>query len=78
MQLLRRISTDVKELNLDSPGGNRCPEVWELDSGDFAVIGSDITEKAKNMLPKESILSDDERIVLVPKEVLRSAKPNIA
>jgi hypothetical protein len=61
----------------DSPGGNRCPEVWELASGDFAVIGQDITAQAKNSLPKEVIVGSEEKIVLLPRKVLQSSKANI-
>lgn len=74
MQLERRISVDWREL---SPGGRRCPEIWELDSGDYAVVGTDVTATAKDMLPDPSLLGDDERIVMIPRAVLASAKPNI-
>jgi hypothetical protein len=74
MRLERRISIDWREL---SPGGRRCPEIWELDSGDYAVVGTDVTASAKGMLPDPSLLGDDESIVVIPRAVLESAKPKI-
>jgi len=35
-------------------GGHRCPDILELDAGDFAVIGADITEIAIDKLPPGS------------------------
>jgi len=76
VKFVRRVTEPVQRL-LDSPGGSRCPEVWEMDSGDFAVIGADITDEAKKILPPEVELGIEERIVMIPRAVLNSLKPNI-
>lgn len=55
----------------------RCPDLWELTTGDFAVIGRDITSEVSSNLPPDVILGVEERIVVLPREVLRSAKANI-
>jgi hypothetical protein len=54
-----------------------CPDVFELDTGDFAIIGIDITDKAKAHLPSNVSCGPDERIVLVPRKTLVLAKPDI-
>lgn len=69
-----RLSTDNRLL---SQGGKRCPEVWLLENGDYAIIGKDITDHVRDALPSEVELGDDERIVVLPQDVLRSAKPRI-
>jgi hypothetical protein len=77
MKFIKRLSLDPRRLGSLSPGGNRCPGIWELDTGNFAVIGEDITKKVKKELPSEIMLGQEERIILLPREVLQSAKPNI-
>lgn len=54
-----------------------CPDVFELESGDFAVIGIDITATTVQHLPPSAGCGPDERIVLVPRKTLVLAKPDI-
>jgi hypothetical protein len=54
-----------------------CPDIWELDNGDFAVIGTDITALATAKLPSTAGCAPDERIVRLPRNLLVSAKPYI-
>ncbi len=54
-----------------------CPDIFELDSGDFAIIGSDITELASPQLPKDASCGPDERIVGIPRKTLVLAKRDI-
>jgi len=42
-----------------------CPDIFELESGDFAVIGIDITAGAVPKLPPSAGCGPDERIVLI-------------
>jgi hypothetical protein len=53
-----------------------CPDIWELDGGDFAVIGTDITSAA-DRLPPSAGCGPDERIVRIPRKTLILAKPDI-
>ena len=53
-----------------------CPDIWELDNGDFAVIGADITEHA-DKLPATAGCSPSERMVRIPRRLLVLAKPHI-
>lgn len=58
---------------LMSKGGLRCPDVLRLENGDFLVIGQEITDTSDYILPKEVSCDINEKIVLVPKEVMLSA-----
>ncbi len=60
-----------------SRGGNRCPDIWELEDGNIIVIGEDITDKVENHLPSDVLLGAEERIVLIPRHVLVSTKKRI-
>jgi hypothetical protein len=54
-----------------------CPDVWELDNGDFAIIGADITAEAVAKLPGSASCGPDERIVRIPRRLLVNAKKDI-
>ena len=54
-----------------------CPDIFELESGDFAIIGIDITAAAVPKLPASAGCGPDERIVLVPRRTLVLAKSDI-
>jgi len=53
-----------------------CPDIFELESGDFAIIGSDITHTA-DQLPPSAGCGPDERIVRIPRKTLVFAKRDI-
>src|SRR5262245_19683332 len=50
MEFVRRIGIDPK-IRGDSTDKDDCPDIWELDSGDFAVIGDDMTSELAQSLP---------------------------
>lgn len=54
-----------------------CPEIWELDNGDVAVIGRDLTESYENRLPRGVSVRSDERIVILPRGMVIAAKVDI-
>jgi hypothetical protein len=54
-----------------------CPDIFELADGDFAIIGSDITEIAAAKLPPSAGCAPDERIVRIPRKLLVRAKGDI-
>jgi hypothetical protein len=54
-----------------------CPDIWELDNGDFAVTGIDITDAAAPKLPPTAGCGPDERIVRLPRSLLVNAKLHI-
>lgn len=54
-----------------------CPDIFELDSGDFAVIGRDITGEAVRHLPADASCGPDERVIWLPRRTLVLARPDI-
>jgi hypothetical protein len=73
----RRIGPDPHANGAKSAGADGCPDIWELDNGDFAVIGIDITDAAIAKLPPTAGCGRDERIVCLPRNVLVNAKQDI-
>lgn len=73
---LRRLGKPATEL--DATGGrDGCPDIWELDNGDIAVIGRDLTDSYRSRLPAGAAVASDERIVIIPRRTLTSAKRDI-
>lgn len=72
----RRLGPDPHVNGAKSAGCRGCPDIWELESGDFAVIGLDISGLAEKLPPSASC-GPDERMVRVPRKVLVLAKRDI-
>ena len=53
-----------------------CPDIFELADGDFAIIGSDITNEA-GKLPPDAGCAPHERIIRIPRSLLVKAKADI-
>ncbi len=73
---IRRLGPDPHANGTLSAGCRGCPDIWELESGDFAVIGLNISGLAAK-LPASASCGPDERIVRVPRKILVLAKPDI-
>jgi hypothetical protein len=73
---VRRLGPDPHANGSRSAGGQGCPDIWELADGDFAIIGIDMTQVAKNLPPSASC-GPDERIIRVPRKTLLLAKGDI-
>ncbi|MEU6379919.1 hypothetical protein [Streptomyces sp. NPDC046909] len=54
-----------------------CPDVFELDDGNFAVIGTEATAALDPHLPPDAARADHERIVVISRETLIRAKRDI-
>ncbi len=76
MVFVRRLGPDPHANGAKSVGCNGCPDIWEIEGGDFAVIGIDITAIATS-LPPSAGCGPDERIVRVPRKTLVLAKADI-
>ena len=74
---LRRLGPDPHINGTQTVALNGCPDIFELESGDFAIIGIDITKAAKANLPQGAGCGPDERIVRVPRKTLVLAKRDI-
>lgn len=73
MKAIRRLNAAI-----GSAGRKTCPDFFELDNGDFAVIGEDISALADEVLViPGAALGPSERLVRVPRAVFTSAKPEI-
>jgi hypothetical protein len=75
LKFLRRLGPGPRAINACTIA-LRCPDIFELESGDFAIIGKDITAAAAK-LPPDAGCGPDERIVLVPRKTLVHAKRDI-
>ena len=77
IEFLRRIGPDPHANGRQTVALNNCPDIFELASGDFAIIGIDITDAARPKLPPTAGCGPDERIVFIPRNLLVEAKPDI-
>jgi hypothetical protein len=77
IEFRRRIGPDPHANGRQTVALNNCPDIFELTSGDFAIIGIDITETAKAKLPPSAGCGPDERIVFIPRNLLVEAKSDI-
>lgn len=73
----KRIGPDPHEDGKETPGANGCPDIWELDNGDFAIIGIRKTNELSNRLPATAGCGPDEEIVIIPRDLLVNAKKHI-
>lgn len=71
-----RLGRSAAELGTTG-GRNGCPDIWQLDNGDVAVIGRDLTAAYQRRLPKGVSIAADERLVVIPGAMLSSAKRDI-
>lgn len=76
MTFARRLGPDPHAHGAQSVGCNGCPDIWELDNGDIAIIGADITNSAAS-LPASASCGPDERIIRIPRQTLLLAKVDI-
>lgn len=77
LKFARRLGPDPHLNGQQTAACNGCPDVWELENGDIAVIGIRITEAAKAGLPPTAGCGPDEEIVLVPRNILLAARADI-
>ncbi|MGW3950599.1 hypothetical protein ACWEKM_06475 [Streptomyces sp. NPDC004752] len=75
MKIVRRIGASPRERG--SVNGQTCPDIFELQDGNFAVIGTDRTEALDPELPSDAARADYERIVVISRETLVRAKADI-
>ena len=73
---LKRLGPDPHANGAHSVGCQGCPDIWELDNGDFAIIGLDMSDLTGHLPPSASC-GPDERMIRVPRNVLVGAKRDI-
>lgn len=74
---LRRLGPDPHANGAQTVALQGCPDIIELASGDFAVIGIDITASAFPNLPATFGCGPDERVIWIPRKTLVLARPDI-
>lgn len=72
----RRLGKSPQELGLTS-ATESCPDMWELNNGDFACIGREATDAYAGRLPAGVSVAPDERVIIIPRSTLLSAKRDI-
>jgi hypothetical protein len=77
MKFLHRLGPDPHVSGGRTAALKGCPDIVALDTGDFAVIGIDITGQAQGNLPPTVGCGPDERVVWIPRATLVQAKPDI-
>lgn len=73
---VRRLGPTERSTSPTCYSSYACPDIWELENGDFAVIGVDMTEHASK-LPPTAGCAPNERMVRIPRNLLIHAKPHI-
>ncbi|MCC9306704.1 hypothetical protein LN042_06215 [Kitasatospora sp. RB6PN24] len=75
--LTRRLGKSPAELGTTG-GRDGCPDIWELDNGDIAVVGRDLTEAYQaGGLPQGLAVGAGERLVVIPRITLLAAKADL-
>ncbi|WTZ28350.1 hypothetical protein OG344_23225 [Microbispora sp. NBC_01389] len=74
--MVRRIGKSAAELNCTG-NDDGCPDIWELDNGDIAVIGRDLTRSYESRLPESVVIAEDEKLVIIPRVMLIAAKADL-
>ncbi|WP_055555265.1 hypothetical protein [Streptomyces sp. NBRC 110028] len=72
----RRLGKTAQELH-KSDDDEDCPDIWQLENGDIAVIGRDLTTAYTDHLPSGVRIGHDERLVVIPGIMLSVAKQDI-
>jgi hypothetical protein len=73
---LRRLGKSAHELGTTG-GDASCPEIWELDNGDIAIIGTELTKSYKARLPGGVSIDPGESLIVIPRSTIVSAKSDI-
>jgi hypothetical protein len=72
----KRLGKSAHELGTTS-GEASCPEIWELDNGDIAVIGTELTASYTRRLPDGVSIDPGEKLIVIPRSTMISAKQDI-
>ena len=75
--ILRRLGPPPTERETACAGCNKCPDLFELEGGDFVVIGRDVTMELIPHLPGDAGCGPEERIVSIPRALMVAARSSI-
>ena len=54
-----------------------CPDIFELENGSFAIVGTDRTAEMSGELPEDAGVASYERIVVITRETLLAAAKDL-
>jgi hypothetical protein len=74
---IRRLGPNPHENGARTENLAGCPDILELENGDFAVIGRDITSEARRSMFPTASCGPDERVVRLPRTIMVAAKRDI-
>lgn len=77
LSILRRVGPDPHANGEKTIALSGCPDFFELKSGDFLLIGADVSDAARAELPSGASCGPDERIIRVPRRTIVLAKRDI-
>ena len=75
--IARRLGPDPHANGAMTSSLQGCPDILELEDGDFAIIGVDITDLVSGKLSLGASCGPDERIIRIPRKTLVLAKRDI-
>jgi hypothetical protein len=75
-EITRRLGKSAAELG-DSNDEQDCPDILELDNGDFAIIGRNLTAAYSSRLPAGVRMGADECLAVIPRNMMLAAKADI-
>lgn len=70
-------SLGIDSTSIRCVGGKNCPQILELNDGNFAIVGTDITHTATRCLPEDAGCGPTERVVQIPRALLIRARNDI-
>jgi len=73
---VRRLGKSSHELG-QTAGNASCPDIWELDNGDVAIIGTELKSAYAGRLPDGVSIDPGESLVVIPRATIVAAKADI-
>lgn len=73
----RRLGPDPHEGGNQTANDGGCPDIWELENGEIAIIGRVETPNLSRLLPSSASCGRDEAIVVIPRATLIGARADI-
>jgi hypothetical protein len=70
---VRRLGQSVNRCS----SGHYCPQILEMEDGDFAAVGPDITAEAVSVMPPGPGVGPKEGVVKIPRHVMIAARAEI-
>ncbi len=75
--ILRRVGTPPAERAACNTSCT-CPDIFELEDGNFAVVGTNRTAELRGSLPADAGIAPYEELVVITRETLLAAVKDLA